>query len=285
MNVLMIRDLKYIGEKIIENSQILAKTVADIRITDIESGNKERLSSLIHVDYRTKVFEYLGEALFTDGMETLRTKVSEWSRQAAEIAIHSEFSISDAIRITGTYRTVIWEVFTEELQKRQLTVFHMLEVSKIIDPLLDRIGAVIGEVYEEHNNKLMSIAYSALEELSVPVVPVAEGVAIIPLVGSIDTDRAKLIMEVSLTEGSRLHFKHIILDVSGVPIIDTMVADQLFHIVSALKLTGVETYLTGIRPEIAQTIISLGLNFSEIKTRANMKQALNEIVFMKKKEA
>ncbi|PLT28432.1 STAS domain-containing protein [Peribacillus deserti] len=278
-------ELHYIGGKIIDNAKILAHKVADVRTTELGNGHLERLHSMIHIDYRTKVFKYLGEALFTEDTEKTQGNITAWSKEAAEIAIQSDLSISDALRVTGTYRTVIWDIFTEEMNSNRLTVFNMLEVSKIIDPLLDRIGAVIGEVYQEHKNKLMNIAYSALEELSVPVVPVAEHLAIIPLVGSIDTDRAKLIMEVSLTEGARLSLRYIILDVSGVPIIDTMVADQLFHIVNALKLTGVETYLTGIRPEIAQTIISLGLNFSEIKTRANMKQALNEIVFMKKKEA
>lgn len=159
----------------------------------------------------------------------------------------------------------------------------MLDVSKMLDPLFDKVSSIIGEVYEQHNNRLMKIAYTALEELSVTVVPVAETIAVIPLVGAIDTHRAKLIMDISLNEGARLKLKHIILDVSGVPLIDTMVADQIFHIVNALRLTGIKAMITGIHPEIAQTIVSLGLDFGDIKTRATLQQALKELGFTQDK--
>ncbi|WP_026694267.1 STAS domain-containing protein [Peribacillus kribbensis] len=277
----MKQELKYIGEKIIENAYQLSMTVGGKNLSELEREKDDILSSAIHVEYRKKIFELFGISLFTDDMENLIEKVDEWSNQAAEIALHSGLSISDSLRVISSYRTVVWEVFTKELAERQFAAITILDVSKTIDPLLDRIGRVMSEVYERHNTNLMNNAYSALEELSVPVVPVTDGVAIIPIVGSIDTQRAMLIMEVSLNESARLNLTDVILDVSGVPIIDTMVANQIFQIISALNLTGVKAYLTGIRPEIAQTIVGLGVDFSHINTRANMRQALSEIGFKK----
>jgi rsbT co-antagonist protein RsbR len=90
------------------------------------------------------------------------------------------------------------------LEQRQFAAITMLDVSKIIDLLIDKISRIYGEVYEEHNNKLMRVAYTALEELTVPVVPIVEGIAIIPIIGDIDTHRARLIMDISLNEGERL---------------------------------------------------------------------------------
>lgn len=270
-------ELSYIGKKIVDNSLELAKKV----IFDKDSLLNEQITRSYmpiteRIEYRAKLIGYFGEALYGD-QHTISEKVESWAIRAAEIAINDHISLSSALRGIYTYRTVIWDLFTEELEKREFAPVTMLDVSKIIDPLMDIVCSIIGEEYEKYNHKLMQVAYTALEELSVPVVPIVEGVAVVPLVGGIDTHRAKLIMDVTLHESGKLALTSIIFDVSGVPIIDTMVANQLFQIVSALRLTGVEVIITGIRPEIAQTIVSLGLNFDGILTRANMKQALTEL--------
>ncbi|PLR94819.1 STAS domain-containing protein [Bacillus sp. T33-2] len=272
-------ELRYIGQKLIANNLTLAEHIVHYedkkytkRIEDSGLPVTERIG------HRAELFAYFGEALCGE-TEAVAEKVSNWGKRVAEIAIKYNVSLSDALRTVASYRTIIWDAFTEELEQRQFAAITMLDVSKIIDPLLDKVCGIIGETYEKHNKMLMDIAYTALEELSVPVVPIAEGIAVIPLVGDIDTHRAKLIMEKSLGEGSRLNLNSIILDVSGVPMIDTMVADKLFHIVTALQLTGIEAIVTGIRPEIAQTIVSLGVDFGSIKTQANMQQALKHLGF------
>lgn len=272
-------ELRYIGEKIVQNNYTLAQNVGDIQdpkyTQRLEEGG---LPLSERVEHRAEIIGYLGMALYED-LDDVSNNVTTWAEKAVHLAIQYHVPLSDFLRAISTYRIVIWNVFTEELEQRQFTPITMLDVSKIIDPLLDKMSNIAGGMYEEHNHKLMTVAYTALEELSVPVVPIAEGIAVIPLVGEVDTYRSKLIMDISLSEGTRLKLKHIILDISGVPIIDTMVADKIFQIVEALRLTGIETIVTGIRPEIAQTIVALGLSFRDIKTRANMQQALKELGF------
>ncbi|MED1123981.1 STAS domain-containing protein [Bacillus atrophaeus] len=275
-------ELKYIGEKIVQYEEALARNVADIEINSLGRRLEEERQALSGITYREQLITYLGQALYQD-MQEVTERISEWSKQAGEMFIRLNVSLSESLRAISFYRTVIWNVFTEELEQRKFAAITMLDVSKMLDPLFDKVSSIIGEVYEQHNNRLMKIAYSALEELSVTVVPVAETIAVIPLVGAIDTHRAKLIMDISLNEGARLKLKHIILDVSGVPLIDTMVADQIFHIVNALRLTGIKAMITGIHPEIAQTIVSLGLDFGDIKTRATLQQALKELGFTQDK--
>ena len=272
-------ELLYIGNKIVENHLTLAQRVEGAIAAESKKTELKNNASLVERrKYRSQLMLCFGQALYEDA-DLISKEVEKWARRTAEIAIQYNISLSNILREVATYRTVIWDVFTEELEQRKFAAITMLDVSKMIDPLIDQVCKVIGEVYEAHNEKLMKVAYTALEELSVPVVPVAEGIAAIPLVGAIDTHRAKLVMEVALGEGTRMNLSHMIIDVSGVPIIDTMVADQLFKVIRALQLTGVRATLTGIRPEIAQTIVNLGIDFDELNPCVNLQEALKNLGF------
>lgn len=278
----MKHELLYIGKKIVDNHLTLAQRIEGAMTAEnIKMEVKNTASLKERRQYRAHLILCFGKALYED-VDLISQEVEKWGRKTAEMAIQHNISLSSILREVATYRTVIWDVFTEELEQRKFAAITMLDVSKMIDPLIDQVGKVIGEVYEAHNNKLMKIAYTALEELSVPVVPVAEGIAAIPLVGTLDTHRAKLVMEVALNEGARMNLSHMIIDVSGVPIIDTMVADQLFQVIQALRLTGVEAIITGIRPEIAQTIVNLGIDFDELKPQVNLQEALKSLSFDRK---
>lgn len=273
----MKEELRYIGEKIVENDLELAKRVCfqknSVLLRQIEQS---KMPITERLRYRANLIRYFGEALFED-VDLVTEKVIDWGKRATQIAINDNISLSSTLRGIYLYRTVIWDVFTEELNKREFAPITMLDVSKIIDPLMDLVCSIVGEEFEKHNKALMDLAYSALDELSVPVVPIVEGIAVIPIVGAVDTHRAKLIMDVSLHESVNLKLTHIIFDVSGVPIIDTMVASQLFQVVHALRLIGVNVMISGIRPEIAQTVVKLGIDFGDLETRATMMQALSEL--------
>jgi rsbT co-antagonist protein RsbR len=228
-----------------------------------------------HANNRSSLLiEILGKSLINK--QQVSKEIIEWANAEANYLVNNT-SLTKGLRSLAFYRTVIWDIFTEELEQRQFAAITMLDVGKIIDPLLDEISAVFGKVYQEHNNKLMKIAYTALEELSVPVVAINKTVAVVPLIGEIDTHRSQLILEVTMEECSKLKLEYLILDVTGVPVIDTMVADNLFKVINALKLLGVETIMTGIRPEIAQTIVSIGVNFKGITTFADLPTALSSI--------
>ncbi|RFU61088.1 STAS domain-containing protein [Bacillus sp. V59.32b] len=264
-------ELRYIGEKVVQNHRTLAQNV--ISIPEVEKSDF-KLSE--RVDFRAKLIKYFGQALYED-LDIVTPKITVWGKKTAESAIQYQVSLSDSLRATSNLRHVIWNAFTEELEQKQFAAITMLDVSKIIDPLIDHLFHIFGETYETYNNDLMKIAYTALEDLSVPVVPIVDGIAVIPIIGEIDTHRARLIMDISLNEGARLNLSKIILDLSGVAMIDTMVADKIFQVVKALKLTGVETIITGIRPELAQTTVKLGLDFKDIQTHSHLQQALKKL--------
>lgn len=273
------RELRYIGEKIVKNEEILANRISQLIDSDYSSSlSRAGAPDQELLAYRAELVRYFGLALYEE-KEMIQEHVIRWGRKAAKFAIKYQVSLSNALRAVSFYRTILWDVFTDELAEKQFAAITMLDVSKIIDPLIDKVLQVMSEVYEKRNTELMNIAYSAVEELSVPVVVVTKGIAVIPLIGTIDTNRAQLIMETALNQGSRLQLDSLILDVSGVPIIDTMVADQLYKIITALKLSGIEPLITGIRPELAQTIVNIGLHFNEVTTQSSLENALKQLGF------
>jgi anti-anti-sigma factor len=114
----------------------------------------------------------------------------------------------------------------------------------------------------------------ALRELSTPIVPVLEGVLVLPLVGGIDTRRAQQIMETLLEAIGQHQAEVVLIDITGVPVVDTGVAHHLLQVTRAAALLGAKCVLVGISPEVAQTIVALGLNLSGITTKADLQAGI-----------
>jgi anti-anti-sigma regulatory factor len=111
-------------------------------------------------------------------------------------------------------------------------------------------------------------------ELSTPVIRIWEKILVLPLIGTVDSIRAQQIMENILLKISETESSVIIIDITGVPIIDTLVASHLIKTVEAVKLLGADTIITGINPEIAQTLVHLGVDLKEIVTKANLSRGI-----------
>jgi rsbT co-antagonist protein RsbR len=130
------------------------------------------------------------------------------------------------------------------------------------------------EGYEQANNDIIESQKSALQELSTPIIPIYEGILVLPLVGSVDSDRAGRIME-GLLEGINANNADVvIMDITGVPVIDTGVANYLLQAARAARLLGSQVVLVGIGAEIAQTIVQLGIDLTGIVTRSNLQTGI-----------
>ncbi len=111
-------------------------------------------------------------------------------------------------------------------------------------------------------------------ELSTPVVRLWDGIIAVPLVGTLDSARTQLVMEKLLDTLVATGADHAVIDITGVPTVDTEVAQHLLKTVSAARLLGAECTISGIRPQVAQTIVSLGIEFGDIATKATLADAL-----------
>lgn len=114
----------------------------------------------------------------------------------------------------------------------------------------------------------------AIEELSTPIIKIWEKVLVLPLIGTLDTKRSQKLTENLLSEIALTQSKITILDITGVATVDSAVANHLLKTVAAVKLLGSECVITGIRPEVAQTIVHLGVDLSEVETLSNLSEGL-----------
>jgi rsbT co-antagonist protein RsbR len=146
------------------------------------------------------------------------------------------------------------------------------EFNNWIIPIRDSTVAAYSKTWE----RTVSLQKIALQELSASLIPVFEKVSVMPLVGTIDTERARLIME-NLLEGVVKHRAEVVLlDITGVPVVDTMVAHHIIQAADAVRLVGAKCMLVGIRPEIAQTIVTLGINLNEFTTTSTLQRGVEQ---------
>ncbi|NTW02167.1 MAG: PAS domain S-box protein [Oscillochloris sp.] len=123
----------------------------------------------------------------------------------------------------------------------------------------------------------------ALRELSTPIIPIGEGVVAMPLIGNIDSTRAQLVIETLLEGVAASRARSAILDITGVQVVDTQVANALLRAAQAVKLLGSQVIITGIRPEVAQTLVGLGLDLSGIKTLSTLQAGIAHAFSVSKK--
>ena len=180
------------------------------------------------------------------------------------------FTLREFFRVRDQYLQFIDEfVSTHEAEKKNEVMWI-----KIILKAFDKVVLKFVEEHQKVSEQTLKAQQVMIQELSSPVIALDNNRALLPLVGDIDTGRAKFMLEHTLLQCSKLGVDHLFIDLSGVVIIDTMVADQIFQLIKALKLIGVKTSLSGIRPEIAQTTVNLGLSFDNISIKPTLAGAL-----------
>ncbi|MDG4803544.1 STAS domain-containing protein [Micromonospora sp. WMMD980] len=144
--------------------------------------------------------------------------------------------------------------------------------------LVDQMGLFTFETFVRARESLIADQAEQLLELSTPVVKLWEGVVAVPLVGTLDSARAQVVMERLLQTLVDTGSPYAIIDITGVPAVDTQVAQHILKTVVAARLMGADCIISGIRPQIAQTIVALGIEFGDIATKASLADALRHVL-------
>ena len=144
----------------------------------------------------------------------------------------------------------------------------------VFSRMMDDLGLHTFETYAAAREQIIADQAAAMLELSTPVIRLWEGVIAVPLVGTLDSARTQVVMEKLLETLVATGADHAVLDITGVPTVDTEVAQHLLKTVSAARLLGAECIISGIRPQVAHTIVSLGIEFGDIATKATLADAL-----------
>jgi rsbT co-antagonist protein RsbR len=140
--------------------------------------------------------------------------------------------------------------------------------------LLDKLGLYTTEMHKKGREGIITSQQQELLELSTPVVELWDGVLALPLIGTLDSERTQIVMESLLTRIVETGAGVAIIDITGVPVVDTLVAQHLLKTIAAARLMGAECILSGIRPQIAQTIVHLGVDLGSVVTKASLAGAL-----------
>lgn len=143
-----------------------------------------------------------------------------------------------------------------------------------LSALLDRLGLITFENYVAGREEVISRQATDMAELSTPVVKIWDGILALPLIGTLDSRRTMIVMEKLLQKIVDSASTVAILDITGVPMVDTLVANHIMKTVAATRLLGAECIITGVSPAIAQTIVHLGVDLSGVTTRSSMAEGL-----------
>jgi rsbT co-antagonist protein RsbR len=142
-----------------------------------------------------------------------------------------------------------------------------------INVLLDKLGLYTTEIHQQSRESIIARQQTELLELSTPVVSLWENILALPLIGTLDSERTQVVMESLLERIVETEAMIAIIDITGVPTVDTLVAQHLLKTVAAARLMGADCIISGIRPQIAQTIIHLGIDLSQVVTKATLADA------------
>lgn len=165
---------------------------------------------------------------------------------------------------------------TEMIYSMRVFPLSRQHVCLVFDDVTSRKQAETALVNAKLQEEVIRAQEAALAELSTPLLTVGNGVVVMPLVGTIDSRRAGQVMERLLEGVSATNARAVILDITGIPVVDTQVANAFIHAAQAVKLLGAQVILTGIRPEVAQTLVSLQVDLSGIITRATLESGIAE---------
>lgn len=260
-----------VSNKILSEKQLLIKQKTQLHSHQTNTNFDSQLQK-----WRENIIDIYASSIVSD-LDSSFEILKEWGQEAVDTLVNYNLPLEIALDEVRDYRNLIGHLIKDESIKLNLPIADFYELLSDFDAVVDRAVHWLSISYTRRFYNRINIAEATALELSIPVIKVSDKIGILPLIGDIDTKRAQELMNKALSKGSELSLQHIIIDLSGVPIIDTMVADEILKVVRALSLLGINTILSGIRPEIAQSMVNLGINISGILVTSSLQLALESL--------
>jgi rsbT co-antagonist protein RsbR len=263
-------------------SEALGKRRADIlsrwtnQLTSAIAGTaKGRLSST-DVEHQAKQFlDLFHPAVQSNQLDDING--SEWLQVRAFLDDLSQrrvlagFSSDETALFIFSLKRVLFDVLRDDSAGDAI---QMADNVWQISLLLDKLGLHTIKSYQKSREELINRQQRDLLELSTPVVKLWDGILALPMVGTLDSARSQVVMESLLQRIVETESQIAIIDITGVPTVDTLVAQHLLKTVTAIRLMGADCIISGVRPQIAQTIVHLGVDLQGVTTKANLADAL-----------
>lgn len=200
----------------------------------------------------------------------------EWSEVRSVLASLSQERASQGFSSgeTALFVFSLREPLLNSLRREPAESDGYFDQVRMVNVLLDRLGLFTTEAYVKTREEFIRRQQQDMLELSTPVVSLFAGILALPLIGTLDSARTQVVMETLLQRIVDTGASIAIIDITGVPTVDTLVAQHLLKTVAAARLMGAECIISGIRPQIAQTIVHLGVELKQVTTKASLADAL-----------
>lgn len=248
---------------------ILSEWIKEMR------GSVRRSDLLAEVDLRAQCSELLrsikdGLKGGTDFQSSSWDRTRELLNDISSSRARQGFTASETASFVFSMKRPLFTRLRQELRDNPLALADEMWSTT---ELLDAMGLCTTEVYQKSREEVIRRQQEELLELSTPVVKLWDGVLALPIIGTLDSARTQVVMESLLQAIVQTNSRVAIVDITGVPTVDTVVAQHLLKTVTAARLMGADCIISGVRPQIAQTIVHLGINLLDVTTKATLSAA------------
>lgn len=233
-----------------------------ISAADLNTQAKDFLDALVSTAQTEDTSDITGP-----GWQPVRTLLEDLSRQR----VLAGFSSDETATFIFSLKRPVFEALKHECGKDAERLSE--EMWKATE-LLDKLGLHTVRTFQSSREEVIGRQQTELLELSTPVVKLWDGILALPMIGTLDSARTQIVMESLLQKIVETESQIAIIDITGVPTVDTLVAQHLLKTVTAIRLMGADCIISGVRPQIAQTIVHLGVDLQGVTTKANLADAL-----------
>lgn len=259
-----------------EHAESLANEAVEVVLAqfnkDIPAQEKEQ-AIIMYIE----LVGFFGKALVQEKQENVPASFIEWSKKNAEMQIASNGKISEIVIRYQPTRVVFTEILTRIGQAFTLTVEENASTIKLFNYIMDISLNETVYTFERLSEEYKKEMDQELLSLSAPIVPIKEGVVVLPLVGAMDERRVQALTDTVIPKISEMEIDYVIVDFSGLLTINPHVAIGLHQVGNTLRLIGIQVLSTGLRPNLVQVAVNSGIKMSAIRTFASVKQALESL--------
>jgi len=232
-----------------------------INDTELREQSRELLAALVNGTKSGDITNLDGNA-WTAARDMLQSISASRARQG--------FTPSETTLFVLSLKQPIFSALRQDFAKEPDTMFQEIWNTTI---LVDKLAQVTADAYMATREEVIMRQQQELLELSTPVVKLWEGILALPIIGTLDSARTQVVMESLLQTVVQTNSRFAIIDITGVPTVDTLVAQHLLKTITAARLMGAECIISGVRPQIAQTIVHLGIDLTQVITKARLSDA------------
>ncbi|WP_163969664.1 STAS domain-containing protein [Oceanobacillus halotolerans] len=246
------------------------KSEGSIYSVDSDKSVEEMLRKQNHLTNKTVI------SAFLDEQEVFDQNVEEWASIVAESRVKSDTPIFEVIHALNVAQETFMEFVIDfiEQQDNQVSKEDVIKWHSKINTAFNQLNTRFAKLYYVITRQQLSSQQVLIAELSTPIIPISDSIAILPLSGGVDTLRMKKIYESLPQKIVETKVEFLFIDLSGITVMDTYIAQQIYQVIKLLSLLGIKPAVSGIQPDVAQTFGQLNDTFKNIDTYSTLKQAL-----------